>query len=277
MGAFLHELLRVGVYKRTQGRIARQATFAALVIAIGLGLWRLNTILQAYDPSVVAKPAMVTCTSKNGDVGADGQLVITASAAITAQDEDVVSEKKDEGSKKDAGKATGTPAGVNITIPLHAGDEFIKVAEAINAQGAKLGIMASVADDQKDRSLRIATKANGATQFLKVEVPERALQVAGMTDGAAHGCDELNLGLQFVVPGLAFLMTLWVSFRVINVPTFADFLIAVEAEMNKVSWPTWHELSRASMIVLILIFALAAVLLGFDTVWALIFHVLGIS
>ncbi len=31
---------------------------------------------------------------------------------------------------------------------------------------------------------------------------------------------------------------LWLCFRLVNMPRFADFLIAVEAEMNKVSWPT---------------------------------------
>src|SRR5215208_6677182 len=30
----------------------------------------------------------------------------------------------------------------------------------------------------------------------------------------------------------------WVAYRLVNMPNFADFLIAVEAEMNKVSWPT---------------------------------------
>ena len=30
---------------------------------------------------------------------------------------------------------------------------------------------------------------------------------------------------------------LWIGYRVVNLPSFADFLIAVEAEMNKVSWP----------------------------------------
>ena len=30
---------------------------------------------------------------------------------------------------------------------------------------------------------------------------------------------------------------LWLGYRIVNVPQFADFLIAVEAEMNKVSWP----------------------------------------
>ena len=33
-------------------------------------------------------------------------------------------------------------------------------------------------------------------------------------------------------------------------PAFADFLIAVEAEMNKVSWPTRTELFRGSMVVI---------------------------
>ena len=31
-----------------------------------------------------------------------------------------------------------------------------------------------------------------------------------------------------------------------NMPRFADFLIAVEAEMNKVSWPSKAELIRSS-------------------------------
>ena len=48
----------------------------------------------------------------------------------------------------------------------------------------------------------------------------------------------------------------WVSYRLVNVPGFADFLIAVEAEMNKVSWPTRTELFRSSIVVLIMIFAL---------------------
>ena len=38
---------------------------------------------------------------------------------------------------------------------------------------------------------------------------------------------------------------LWVAFRLVNMPAFADFLIAVEAEMNKVSWPTRGELFRS--------------------------------
>ena len=77
-------------------------------------------------------------------------------------------------------------------------------------------------------------------------------------------------GYQFALPGVLLLAGLWVSYRLVNVPAFADFLVAVEAEMNKVSWPTRSELFRASMVVLILIFALGFLLFGYDLLWKIL-------
>jgi preprotein translocase subunit SecE len=78
--------------------------------------------------------------------------------------------------------------------------------------------------------------------------------------------------LQFGLPGVLLMLGLWASYRVVNVPAFADFLIAVEAEMNKVSWPTWPERLRASGVVLIVIFSLAVILSLYDFVWGLLFR-----
>lgn len=72
---------------------------------------------------------------------------------------------------------------------------------------------------------------------------------------------------QFALPGALLAVSLWVCYRVVNVPAFADFLIAVEAEMNKVSWPTRSELFRASAVVLIMIFSLGVVLAVYDVFW----------
>jgi preprotein translocase subunit SecE len=47
-------------------------------------------------------------------------------------------------------------------------------------------------------------------------------------------------------------------------PAFADFLISVEGEMNKVSWPSRSELFRASIVVMVVIFFLAFLLYGYD-------------
>jgi len=84
-------------------------------------------------------------------------------------------------------------------------------------------------------------------------------------------------GCEYWLPAVLLMAGLWITYRVVNVPGFADFLIAVEAEMNKVSWPTRAELFRASMVVLVTIFFLAAVLFGFDWFWRVVFtKVLGI-
>ena len=52
--------------------------------------------------------------------------------------------------------------------------------------------------------------------------------------------DELGI-VRFLVPGVLLAVGIWVSFRMVNTPSIADFLIAVETEMTKVSWPTRDE------------------------------------
>ncbi len=134
-GSFLGNLLRFSVYKRNQGRVTRQATFAALSLAIGVGVWRLAAVLPLWFAS---------------DVG-------------------------------------------------------------------------------------------GASTDLGV--------------------------VRFLVPGLLLAAGLWVSFRAVNMPRFADFLIAVEAEMAKVSWPTRSEVVRSSIVVIFMMFALAGILGLYDLFW----------
>jgi preprotein translocase subunit SecE len=68
----------------------------------------------------------------------------------------------------------------------------------------------------------------------------------------------------------------WIAYRAVNMPRFADFLIAVEAEMNKVSWPSRGELFRSSLVVIVTMFGLAATLYGYDLVWQLLLTKLGV-
>lgn len=71
----------------------------------------------------------------------------------------------------------------------------------------------------------------------------------------------------YAVSGTALVVGLWFGFRLINMPKFADFLIAVEAEMSKVTWPTKTELFRSTIVVLVMIVAMTFVLFLFDGVW----------
>lgn len=95
----------------------------------------------------------------------------------------------------------------------------------------------------------------------------------GQALGTANvdSADRLVRGL--LVGGLAF-VGWWVSFRLVNMPSFADFLIAVEAEMNKVSWPTRTELVRSSLVVILLMFIMVFVLFFCDLFWQELLQVL---
>ena len=77
-----------------------------------------------------------------------------------------------------------------------------------------------------------------------------------------------------LIPLGVLLASLWAAFRLIQFPKFADFLISVEAEMSKVSWPARPELLRASAVVIMVIFLLASVLFIYDLVWKTIFGAL---
>ncbi len=81
---------------------------------------------------------------------------------------------------------------------------------------------------------------------------------------------------QLLVPTAAMLVGVWIAYRLVNMPSFADFLIAVEAEMNKVSWPTMGELWRSLLVVLFSIGFLVVVLAAYDIFWRLVLHFLSV-
>lgn len=82
--------------------------------------------------------------------------------------------------------------------------------------------------------------------------------------------------LQYLIPLLVVVVGGWSAYRLVNYARFADFLIAVEAEMNKVSWPTRAKLIKSCIVVIFVIFSLAIILFGFDMLWRVVFRFLGV-
>ena len=84
--------------------------------------------------------------------------------------------------------------------------------------------------------------------------------------------DAIRFGTAFAVLAVG----VWFSFRLVNMPRFADFLISVEAEMSKVSWPTRSDLVKTSIVVMITIFGMATVLYLYDIVWQVLLKAIGV-
>lgn len=128
---------------------------------------------------------------------------------------------------------------------------------------------------------RIARQLTFASLAIAVAVGcwrlEVTLQTWAWVKNWARSMDVSTVVLAPVIALVLFAPLVWICYRIVNIPRFADFLIAVEAEMNKVSWPSRTELIRASLVVLFVVFLLAAVLFVYDFAWVTIFDWIGIQ
>jgi preprotein translocase SecE subunit len=91
-------------------------------------------------------------------------------------------------------------------------------------------------------------------------------QVEGAPAGT-HKTFTLLPDARYTIPALLMGLTLWVAYRAVNMPTFAEFLIATEAEMNKVSWSSRKKLVQDTIVVLITTALMALFLLVVDLFW----------
>ena len=73
--------------------------------------------------------------------------------------------------------------------------------------------------------------------------------------------------VHLVAPVLLGLALVVFSWRLVNVPTFADFLIATEAEINKVSWTTRRRLIQDTIVVLVTVLLFTVFLFVVDIMW----------
>jgi len=81
---------------------------------------------------------------------------------------------------------------------------------------------------------------------------------------------------RFGIPALIGAVLGWLIFRLVQYPPFVEFLIATEAEMNKVSWTSRAELYRATVVVLATVLIVAVYLFGVDTVWSWLLTQIGV-
>ena len=88
-----------------------------------------------------------------------------------------------------------------------------------------------------------------------------------------------NAYIIWIDPSILFLavFSLWFSYRIVHWYKFAEFLIAVQNEMAKVSWPKKPELINSSIVVILTMFLFTFVLFAYDLVWQALLRVLGIA
>ncbi len=76
--------------------------------------------------------------------------------------------------------------------------------------------------------------------------------------------------IHVTIPLMLIALTIWFAWRVVNLPVFADFLIATEAEINKVSWTPRPKLIRDTIVVLITVLIITLFLFVVDMFWGIL-------
>jgi preprotein translocase SecE subunit len=109
-------------------------------------------------------------------------------------------------------------------------------------------------------------------EAIKQQVKEKAEKAAPLTkpmEGhVVYASITLLPAVRFTIPLLLLLLTIWLAWRIVNLPTFGDFLIATEAELNKVSWTTRARLWQDTLVVLTTMLLMALFLFVVDIAWA---------
>jgi preprotein translocase SecE subunit len=73
--------------------------------------------------------------------------------------------------------------------------------------------------------------------------------------------------VRYTLPILLSVVGLWLAYRVVNIPVFADFMIATEAEINKVSWASRKSLIQDTIVVLVTVLLFTVFLFVVDVAW----------
>lgn len=85
-----------------------------------------------------------------------------------------------------------------------------------------------------------------------------------------------QIGIQWLgICVVAIIVSVIGSMIVLSRPKFADFLISVQAEIDKITWPSGDEVKRATVVVLVLITTMAVLIFCFDLIWQWVFQVIG--
>lgn len=88
--------------------------------------------------------------------------------------------------------------------------------------------------------------------------------------------DTLPTATRYALPAAGLVVLGWICFRILHYPPFAEFLVATQAEMNKVSWTSRDDLRRATAVVLSTVVIMALFLFGVDQVWSYLLHLIGV-
>jgi preprotein translocase SecE subunit len=221
-------------YKRTQGIRVRRGTMAGILAIVACGIYT----MQVHN------------TLKIGDRDWKLGIPFTPATVVVKSPGDTKLRTDEPIDRNEFRAANDALAG---KIKLESAGDSAKLAEF----QVKELVDASLYNEERSR-----LEAAEGKNVPMGNVPTRA--TAGPT--RFRGVTILP-DVELTVPLIIAALALWFAWRFANFPVFADFLIATEAELNKVSWTTRKRLVQDTIVVLVTVVLMTVLLLVVDVVW----------
>jgi preprotein translocase SecE subunit len=228
-------------FKQNQGTKIRRGTIICLLILFGTGIMVLvrNDSLARNGSNWQIEIPYTGKVKINPDKTGDA-LVMLQTAGYKPEEQLLVS--------REAFRAANSAIDPNlfIKIGLLTGDSKYKIGEIVTK------------DLYQDESRELTKNDRKPAESVLLKAAEGTV---------IYHSFILLPGVQFSGPILLIILALWVSWKVVNIPVFADFLIATEAEMNKVSWTTKKKLFHDTIVVLTTLVLMSVFLFAMDQFW----------
>jgi preprotein translocase SecE subunit len=239
-------------FKRSQGQKVRRGTILGILILAGCGIYSLNAhgSLKGTDDWAVNIP-------------------FTGKATITALNDAVVTLGPTLAPREPEGTPQTLDAWVRDTRPTVDLATFRDKNNDLKAHYVKIDQPNDAAEtfeqgqvvpkDVYDKVRRSIVDKKEKEPTIKT--PEPATGVISY--------QHLTLlpHVRYTLPIVLAALSLWFAWRIVNVPSFADFLIATEAELNKVSWTTRRRLVQDTIVVLVTVILFTVFLFVVDVAW----------
>ncbi|HJT75866.1 MAG TPA: preprotein translocase subunit SecE [Gemmataceae bacterium] len=267
--------LSANSYKRSQGQRVRRGTILGILLVAGAGIWSLHLALAKTGGDWVV------------NVPYTGKVVVTPATVS----DNVLLQQRLEAAPGDALRMNRYDVR-DLNRQLVA--NYTKVAPAFEGQASyedpypdlqpkveelKVGAVIPKTEFDTQKTLweqkRAAAEKEGKDASLVYPLKQADVTPAKTEPVASQGLVLLP-AVMFTMPLLLSLLTLWLAWRLVNVPAFADFLIATEAELNKVSWTTRKRLVQDTVVVLATVILMAIALFVADNVWVQLMRGIGV-
>ena len=158
-----------------------------------------------------------------------------------------------------------------LVVHMPAGGEKFEFVKDINESW----VFARPWPNKQNPEYAIGTRV---TEEIKQEIRQASGRGGQEPKAYFKAADPLNyaIEIQLGVPVLMFVLGGYGIFRLVNGQRFADFLIATESEMKKVSWSSRAELVGSTLVVIVTVIILSAYIFGVDSLVAKGLNLLGV-